>query len=41
MIAAVLMVQFIGIPCAFLFGQLADRIGAKRSILLAGSSSTA
>jgi UMF1 family MFS transporter len=27
-------VQFVGIPCAFLFGMLADRIGAKRSIVL-------
>jgi UMF1 family MFS transporter len=27
-------VQFIGIPCAFLFGMLAGRIGAKRGILL-------
>ena len=32
MIAAVMIVQFVGIPCAFLFGMLADRIGAKRSI---------
>ncbi len=31
-IAAVLLVQFVGIPFAFLFGMLADRIGAKRSI---------
>ena len=26
--------QFVGIPCAFLFGTLAGRIGAKRSIAL-------
>ncbi len=32
---AILLVQFVGIPCAFLFGSLAGRIGAKRSILLA------
>ena len=35
MIAAVLLVQFVGVPCAFLFGALAGRIGAKRSIYLA------
>jgi UMF1 family MFS transporter len=35
MIAALVLVQFVGIPCAFLFGMLAGRIGAKRSILLA------
>ena len=32
MIAAIMIVQFVGIPCAFLFGMLAHRIGAKRSI---------
>jgi UMF1 family MFS transporter len=32
---AVLMIQFVGMPFAFLFGMLADRIGAKRSIYLA------
>ncbi|MEO6445388.1 MAG: MFS transporter [Gemmatimonadaceae bacterium] len=31
---AVLIVQFVGIPCAFLFGMLAGRIGAKRSVFL-------
>lgn len=34
MIPAVLLVQFIGIPFAFAFGWLAERIGTKRSILL-------
>ena len=34
-VGAILLVQFIGIPFAFLFGALAGRIGAKRSILLA------
>ena len=29
------MIQFVGIPFAFAFGLLADRIGAKRSIYLA------
>jgi UMF1 family MFS transporter len=32
MIGAILIVQFIGIPCTLLFGALAERIGAKRSI---------
>jgi UMF1 family MFS transporter len=35
MIAALVLVQFVGIPFAFLFGMLAGRIGAKRSILFA------
>jgi len=34
MIAAVLLVQFVGIPCAFLFGLLAGRLGAKVAITL-------
>ena len=34
LIAAILLVQFLGIPFAFLFGSLAGRIGPKRSILL-------
>jgi UMF1 family MFS transporter len=34
LIAAILLVQFIGIPCSFLFGMLAQRIGAKRAIFL-------
>ena len=33
-IAAIMLVQFVGIPCAFLFGMIAQRIGAKRSIAL-------
>ena len=33
-IASILLVQFVGIPFAFLFGMLAGRIGAKRSIAL-------
>ena len=32
MIAAIMIVQFVGIPFAFLFGLLAERLGAKRSI---------
>jgi len=34
LIGAILMVQFIGFPCAILFGGLAGRIGAKRCILI-------
>jgi UMF1 family MFS transporter len=34
LITAILLVQFIGIPCAFGFGALAGRIGAKRSVFL-------
>ena len=34
LIAAVLLVQFVGIPFAFLFGMLASRIGAKRSVFI-------
>ena len=34
LIAAVVLVQFIGVPFAFLFGRLAGRIGAKPSIFL-------
>ena len=34
LITAVLMVQFVGVPFAFLFGMLASRIGAKRSVFL-------
>jgi MFS transporter, UMF1 family len=32
MITALLMTQFIGVPCAFAFGALAERIGAKIAI---------
>jgi MFS transporter, UMF1 family len=34
LITAILLVQFVGIPCSFLFGTLAARIGAKRAIFL-------
>jgi UMF1 family MFS transporter len=33
-LAAILMVQFVGVPFAFLFGALADRIGAKRALFV-------
>jgi UMF1 family MFS transporter len=35
MLGAILVVQFVGIPCAILFGRLAARIGAQRAILCA------
>ncbi|MSO29949.1 MAG: MFS transporter [Acidobacteria bacterium] len=35
LITAILLVQFVGIPFAFLFGMLAGRIGAKTSIFIA------
>ncbi|MBA3658929.1 MAG: MFS transporter [Gemmatimonadales bacterium] len=34
LIGAILLVQFVGIPFSFLFGMLAARIGAKRSLFL-------
>lgn len=34
LILAVLLVQFVGVPCALAFGRLAGRIGAKRAILV-------
>jgi UMF1 family MFS transporter len=34
LITAILIVQFVGVPFALLFGMLAGRIGAKRSIFL-------
>lgn len=34
MITALLMTQFIGVPCAFAFGAVAERIGAKISVFL-------
>ena len=35
LITAILLVQFVGIPFAFLFGMLAGRIGAKASLFIA------
>jgi UMF1 family MFS transporter len=32
LIAAVVLVQFVGVPCAFAFGWLASRVGAKPAI---------
>ena len=34
-IAAFILVQFVGVPCSFLFGAMAGRIGARASIFLA------
>lgn len=34
LIGAIVLVQFVGAPCSVLFGKLAQRLGAKRTILL-------
>ena len=34
-IAAFVLVQFVGVPCSFLFGAMAARIGAKHGVFLA------
>jgi UMF1 family MFS transporter len=34
-IAAFVVVQFVGVPCSFLFGALATRIGARTAVFLA------
>ena len=34
LIGAIVLVQFLGVPCAFLFGRLAGWIGARRAIFL-------
>ncbi|HET7711152.1 MAG TPA: MFS transporter [Thermoanaerobaculia bacterium] len=34
LIAAILIVQFVGVPATFIFGWLASRVGAKRAIFL-------
>jgi UMF1 family MFS transporter len=34
LIGAILLVQFVGIPCTFLFGMLAARVGAKPAIFV-------
>lgn len=34
LIASILLVQFVGVPFAFLFGAMADRIGTKQAIFL-------
>jgi UMF1 family MFS transporter len=34
LLLAILMIQFVGVPCAFMFGYLADRMGAKRAIFI-------
>jgi UMF1 family MFS transporter len=33
-IAAFVLVQFVGVPCSFLFGALAHRIGAKQGVFI-------
>ncbi len=34
-IAAFVLVQFVGVPCSFVFGAVASRLGAKRGIFVA------
>ena len=34
LIGAILLVQFVGIPCTFLFGMVAGRIGTKQALFL-------
>lgn len=34
MIGAIIMVQFVGVPCSFLFGSLAGFVGTKRAIFM-------
>jgi MFS transporter, UMF1 family len=41
LVGALLLTQFIGIPCSLAFGRLAGRIGAKRAILLGLAAYTA
>jgi UMF1 family MFS transporter len=41
LIGSILLVQFAGIPCAVLFGRLADKIGPKRAIFLGLAGYTA
>jgi MFS transporter, UMF1 family len=41
LIGAILLVQFVGIPCTFLFGMVAGRIGAKRALFLGLAAYTA
>ncbi|HDQ46443.1 MAG TPA: MFS transporter, partial [bacterium] len=33
LVGALLLTQFVGIPCSLLFGRIAGRVGAKRAIL--------
>jgi UMF1 family MFS transporter len=34
LLGSILVVQFVGIPCSILFGQLAGRLGAKRAVFM-------
>jgi UMF1 family MFS transporter len=34
LIAAILVVQFLGVPCSFAFGPITDKIGPKRALML-------
>jgi MFS transporter, UMF1 family len=35
LLLAIVLVQFVGVPCAFAFGAVAHRVGVKRAILVA------
>jgi UMF1 family MFS transporter len=35
LILAILLVQFLGVPCSFAFGPITDRLGAKKALILA------
>jgi UMF1 family MFS transporter len=35
LLSAILIVQFVGFPCAIIFGRLGEKIGAKRAIFIA------
>jgi UMF1 family MFS transporter len=34
LVGAILVVQFVGVPCSFMFGRIARKIGAKRAIFV-------
>jgi len=34
LIMAILVVQFLGVPCSFAFGPITDRIGAKKALMI-------
>jgi UMF1 family MFS transporter len=41
LIGALLLVQFVGVPCSFAFGALAGRIGPKKAVMLGLTAYTA
>ncbi|MCX6130239.1 MAG: MFS transporter, partial [Proteobacteria bacterium] len=34
LIVAILVVQFVGVPCSFVFGPIADRFGPKKALMM-------